>query len=241
MGTMEGRTVLVTGASRGLGEALARAFAAEGARVSICARGAGVQRVAASIRDSGGVCIGRSVDVTSEAEVGLWVEETTHELGGPDVLVNNASVLGPRVPLADHPLDAWRATLEVNLTGAFVATRAVLPAMLAAGRGSIVNVSSGAAVPPRVDWGAYAVSKHALEGFSLNLARELEGTGVRVNVVDPGSMRTGMRAAAYPAEDPDRLPPPDAKVDVFLWLAGDASAGVTGRRFRADEWSGAPG
>jgi NAD(P)-dependent dehydrogenase (short-subunit alcohol dehydrogenase family) len=114
----------------------------------------------------------------------------------------------------------WRRTLEVNLTGAFLVTRAVLPHLRAAGAGSIINVSSGAALPPRRSWGAYAVAKQALDGLSLNLAAELEGSGIRVNVVDPGSMRTPMRAAAY----------------LFLWLASDASAGVTGRRLRADEW-----
>ena len=169
--------------------------------------------------------------------VAEWVEETVRRLGPPSVLVNNASLLGPRVPLAEYPLEDWRDVLRVNLTGAFAVTRAVLPHLREAGGGSIVNVTSGAAVGPRENWGAYAVSKHALEGWSLNLAKELEGTGIRVNLVDPGSMRTGMRAAAYPSEDPRSLKTPRDAAGVFLWLAGEGAAGVTGRRFRADDWS----
>src|SRR5690554_1975855 len=108
--------------------------------------------------------------------------------------------------------------------------------MLPAGNGSIINVSSGAAIPPRPGWGAYAVSKYALEGFSRNLAAELEGSGIRVNIVDPGAMRTDMRAAAYPDEDPGTLKEPEAIAPLFLWLAGDGSQGTTGQRFQADEW-----
>lgn len=152
------------------------------------------------------------------------------------MLVNNASVLGPRVPLVQHSVDEWRRTLAVNLDGTFVATRATVPRMLSAGGGSVINVSSGAALPPRASWGAYAVSKAAVEAFTINLAAELEGTGVRANIVDPGAMRTSMRAAAYPDEDPERLRTPAAAVDVFVWLAGPDSGGVSGQRFTVGNW-----
>lgn len=238
MPELDGRTVLITGASRGLGAALAEAFAHAGARVALCARRAEALRaVAARLRAAGAVCLARAVDVRREAEIARWVQEAERTLGPPAVLVNNASVLGRRVPLAEHSPEEWRQTLEINLTGAFLAARAVLPAMLRRGDGAIINVSSGAAVLPRVRWGAYSVAKYALEGLSWNLAAELEGTGVRVNVVDPGAMRTSMRAAAYPQEDPASVKPPEAATGVFLWLASDAARGVTGRRFRADEWT----
>jgi NAD(P)-dependent dehydrogenase (short-subunit alcohol dehydrogenase family) len=233
------RTVMITGASRGLGAALARAFGEAGAAVAVCGReAAALERVAAEVRAGGGRCTARVVDVRDAAALDGWVAAVEAEWGSPSVLINNASILGPRVPLAEHPADAWREVMDVNLTGAFFAARAVLPSMTARGEGSIVNVSSGAAVPPRRAWGAYAVSKAALEAFSRNLAAELEGTGVRVNVVDPGAMRTGMRATAYPDEDPDTLDPPASVAGVFLWLAGDASRGVSGERFRAAEWTG---
>lgn len=245
MSEMEAGAVLITGASRGLGAALARAFGAAGGRVAVCARDAAALRpVAEAVRRAGGECLARAVDVADEAAVSAWVEEAARELGRPRVLINNASVLGPRVPLVEHPVDQWRATLDVNLTGAFVTARACLPAMLSAGDGVIVNVSSGAALPPRRHWGAYAVAKAALEALTANLAAELEGTGVRVNAVDPGAMRTGMRAAAYPDEDPGDVKPPEAIAELFLWLASDRARGVTGQRFQADRWrpgSPAPG
>jgi NAD(P)-dependent dehydrogenase (short-subunit alcohol dehydrogenase family) len=234
---LEDRTVMITGASRGLGAALATAFAGRGARVSICARdGTALDETADRVRGLGAECVAAEVDVTDAAAVAAWVERTEAQLGPPVVLINNASVLGPRVGLAEYPLEQWRQVLEVNLTGAFVVTGAVLPRMLAAGRGSVISVTSGAAVLPRVKWGAYSVSKYALEGWSTNLARELDGTGVRVNLVDPGAMRTGMRAAAYPAEDPATLKTPEQTTGIFLWLASDASLEVTGRRFSADRW-----
>jgi NAD(P)-dependent dehydrogenase (short-subunit alcohol dehydrogenase family) len=234
---VNGKVVLVTGASRGLGAALATAFGRAGARVAIGARDAeALAGLAAEVRRSGAACHAAALDVRDERSVRDWVRSATSELGAPSVLINNASVLGPRVPLAEHGIAAWRGTLDINLTGAFLATRAVLPSMLEQGDGSIVNVSSGAAVPPRVRWGAYAVSKHALEGFSRNLAEELKDTGVRVNLVDPGAMRTEMRAAAYPDEDPATVKTPEDTTGVFLWLASGASRGVTGQRFRADEW-----
>lgn len=233
----DGAVVMITGASRGLGKALATAFSRAGATVSLCARSpSSLESICAEITAAGGRCLARSVDVRDEQAVNAWVTETVEALGTPTVLINNASLLGPRSPLADFPLDSWREVLEVNLTGTLVVSRAVLRPMREARQGSIINVSSGAAIPPRKEWGAYAVSKDALEGLSINLASELEGSGVRVNIVDPGAMRTGMRAAAYPSEDPDTLKRPDTIGPLFLWLASDAAARVTGQRFQADDW-----
>jgi NAD(P)-dependent dehydrogenase (short-subunit alcohol dehydrogenase family) len=233
----ENETVLITGASRGLGAALARAFAEVGAAIALAARGrAALNALAAELRSSGARCHAAAIDVRDETAVEEWVREAAAELGPPTVLINNASLLGPRAPLLDIAPDEWRGTLDVNLTGAFLACRSVIPIMLAHGGGSVVNVSSGAAVPPRTNWGAYAVSKHALEGFTSNLAAELAGTGVRVNSVDPGAMRTAMRGAAYPDEDPASVKTPAEAVGVFLWLGSTASRGVTGERFRADGW-----
>lgn len=233
-----GRTILITGASRGLGAALAVAFGRAGARVAICARdGQALDAVAEAVVETGAACYTRALDVRDEGKVEAWVRGAEQALGTPAVLVNNASALGPRVAIAEHDVAAWRETLDVNLTGAFLTSHSVLPFMLHRGDGVILNVSSGAAAPPRVEWGAYAVSKHALEGLSLNLAAELAGTGVRVNIVDPGAMRTEMRAAAYPAEDPAGVKLAAEVTGVFLWLAGDEAREVTGQRFRADEWA----
>jgi NAD(P)-dependent dehydrogenase (short-subunit alcohol dehydrogenase family) len=129
----------------------------------------------------------------------------------------------------------------VNLTGTLIPTQAVLPGMREAGRGSIINVSSGVGNLARQRWGAYAITKWGVEALARNLALEEAAAGVRVNIVDPGQLRTGMRRAAYPEEDPLRPSPPADATAVFLWLASDDSAGVTGERFRALEWRETPG
>ncbi len=228
--------ILITGASRGLGRALALAYLERGANVAICARSRSeLERIEAAATNTG-ECLASEVDVTDRDQVEHWVEAATSRWGAPTALINNASLLGPRVPLREFPLAEWRQVLEVNLTGTFLATNAVLPAMLPAGEGSIINVSSGAAIPPRRDWGAYAISKNAVDALTRNLAAELEGSGVRINSVDPGAMRTSMRAAAYPDEDPTTLKEPAAIFPLFEWLTGTESKGISGERFQADEW-----
>jgi NAD(P)-dependent dehydrogenase (short-subunit alcohol dehydrogenase family) len=237
-GSLSGEVVMITGASRGLGRALAAAFAAAGAGVSGCGRSrAGLLETERVLRERGLAMHSATVDITDEAALAGWAEDVERVLGTPTVLINNASVLGARVPLQAHDVREWRTTLDVNLTGSFLAARAVLPAMRQARRGSIIQLSSGAAIPPRTSWGAYSVSKIAADGLALNLAEELKGSGVRVNIVDPGPMQTQMRAAAYPDEDPSTLEAPQARVGVFLWLAGPASGEVTGQRFTARDWT----
>lgn len=117
-------------------------------------------------------------------------------------------------------------------------TRALLPLLEAAPDASIVFTSSGVGRVGRAYWGAYAVSKFATEGLSQTLAEELEHTGVRVNALNPGGTRTAMRAAAYPAEDPATLPEPEAHMDLYLYLMGRHSTGVTGRSIDAATWRG---
>lgn len=229
--------VLITGASRGLGRALARAFGRAGARLVLCARGEPeLREVAEGLAGSGAEVEWSAADVRDEAAMGALVSAAAARFGRVSALVNNASVLGPRIPLRDHDLEEWRQVIDVNLTGTLVPTLAVLPGMRAAGRGSIINLSSGAANVARTDWGGYAVSKAAVEALSRNLALEEAAAGVRVNVVDPGRLRTDMRREAYPDEDPSSPAPPEAAVGVFLWLASPASAGVTGERFDALDW-----
>ncbi|MGK7311158.1 MAG: SDR family NAD(P)-dependent oxidoreductase [Candidatus Longimicrobiales bacterium M2_2A_002] len=231
------RTVFITGASRGLGRALAQAFADAGSNLVLCARGEDdMARVADTLRDDTQVEWG-AVDVADEADVAALVARATERFGPIDALVNNASILGPRVPLREHPIDEWRQVLDVNLTGTLIPILAVLPGMREAGRGSIINVSSGVGNIARERWGAYAISKWGVEALSKNLALEEEEAGIRVNIVDPGRLRTEMRREAYPEEDPKKPSPPEDATDVFLWLASPESKGVTGERFRALEWS----
>lgn len=227
---------MISGGSRGLGAALARRYGEEGAAVSICARGedelAAVRR---ELEDRGIDCLAVPADVTRAGQVEAWRDATAERFGRVDVLVNNASILGPRVPIQDYPEDAWRSVLEVNLTGAYLCARALLPELRRTG-GSIINVSSGVGDHGRPEWGAYCVSKNGLEALSELLAGEAREDGIRVNAVDPGSMRTEMRAAAYPDEDPQTLPTPYEVTDVFVYLASDRSRDITAQRFRAQDF-----
>lgn len=233
---LENRVAMISGGSKGLGAALARRFAEEGASVSICARGEEeLEEVASEVRGTGAKCVAVTADVTDAGEVETWVSETLDAFGEVHAFVNNASILGPRVTIEAFPEDAWRKVLDVNLTGSFLCARAVLPALRET-RGSLINVSSGVGDHGRPRWGAYSVSKNGLEALTGILAGELESAGVRVNTVDPGGMRTEMRVAAYPEEDPQTLPTPYEVTDVFVYLASDRSRGVSGERFRAQEF-----
>jgi NAD(P)-dependent dehydrogenase (short-subunit alcohol dehydrogenase family) len=233
-----GKVALVTGGSRGIGKAIATAYAREGARVFICARNEeSVARAVLEIRNNGGEIDGMAGDVGNLKDVDRIVQGASAKYGAIDVLVNNASLLGPRVPIADYPLPAWEEVLRVNVTGVFLMTQRVLRLMMAQRNGSIINVSSGVGRVGKARWGAYAVSKFAVEGFTQLLAEEVKDCGIRANAVNPGATRTAMRAAAYPDEDPLTLPVPEKIVPVFVYLASDASRAVTGKSFEAQEWS----
>ncbi len=233
---LSGKVAMISGGSKGLGAALARRFAAEGAAVSLCARnGDELETVVREIEAGGGRALGVVGDVTSEEEMASWVAETRATLGPVNILVNNASLLGQRLPIEEYSADVWRQVVDVNLTGAFLVAKATTPALRETG-GSMIHVSSGVGDHGRPLWGAYCASKNGLEALSEMLAGELEEDGVRSNAVDPGAMRTEMRAEAYPAEDPDNVPTPAEVADVFVWLASDRSADVTGQRFRAKEF-----
>lgn len=238
---LTGEVVLVTGASRGLGRALAEAYGRAGAALVLCARGEEELGEVGSALSSSGVAVEwAAADVSDARAMESLVRRAEERLGPVSVLVNNASVLSGRAMLRDVDPEDWRAVLAVNLTGAFIAARTVLPSMRRTGRGSIINVTSGVGNRARPRWGPYAVSKWGLEGLSQNLAVEEADAGIRVNLVDPGRLRTDMRQAAYPEEDPAEQTPPEDVAGVFLWLASSGSAGVTGRRFIAPDWRGDP-
>ncbi len=233
---LQGKVALITGGSRGIGLAIARAYLQEGAAVALCARDAAALAAAVeSLRslDDGARILARPCDVTRPEEVEALIAAVEAVFSRLDVLVNNAAVLGPRVPIAEYPLEAWREVLEVNVTGVFLVTRAALPLMRRTGGGSIINLSSGVGRRGRARWGAYAVSKGAIEIFTQILAEELAPEGIRVNAVNPGPTRTRMRAQAYPEEDPLSLPAPEEIVPIFVYLASDESREITGQSLDA--------
>jgi NAD(P)-dependent dehydrogenase (short-subunit alcohol dehydrogenase family) len=239
MGALDGKYVMITGASRGLGRALALAFAREGAAgLALVARGvADLDEVARVVAEAApGALVHRSVaDVGDAADVERAVATTLEAFGGRlDALDNNASALGPSpMPyLVDYPADEFRRVLETNLVAPFLLIKKLLPALVERA-GSVVNVTSAAGVTGYPGWGAYGISKFGIEGLSETWAAELDGTGVRVNWVDPGDMNTEMHRAAEPDEDPSEWADPGEVTGVFVYLVSDASAEVTGRRFEA--------
>jgi NAD(P)-dependent dehydrogenase (short-subunit alcohol dehydrogenase family) len=234
-----GKVALVTGGSRGIGRAIASVYASEGAHVFICGRNAqDVERTIGEIRRSRGQIDGCAGDIGSAADVERIVRTATARFGTIDVLVNNAGILGPRAPIAEYPIDAWQEVIRINLSGIFLMIREVLPIMRAKRSGSIINVTSGVGRHGKAQWGAYAASKGGLELLTQVLAEELKDAGVRVNAVNPAATRTAMRAEANPTEDPQTLPTPDEIVPIFLYLAADESASISGHSLDARDWIG---
>src|SRR5512144_2420363 len=196
-----GRSVLVTGGSRGLGRALGASLARRGARLVLTARGgAALEESVAAIRAEGGEAHGLVSDQGAKEAVHRLVGAASALAGPVDVLVLNASTLG-RVPLrelSETEDEDFARVLEVNLLGPFRLAKAVVGSMVLRGSGLVVGISSDAAVSGYPGWGAYGVSKAALDHLLRTWAAELEGTGVRVFGVDPGEMNTRMHAEAIP-------------------------------------------
>ncbi|MGH7430381.1 MAG: SDR family NAD(P)-dependent oxidoreductase [Candidatus Methylomirabilales bacterium] len=236
---LQGKVALVTGGSQGIGRAVAAAYAREGATVIVTARHIErLEAAAAKIRKGGGDVVPLRADVADRQQVQQLAGEIKRRFDGLHVLVNNASLLGPRVPILEYPEEDWEAVVAVNLHGPFFVIKACLPLMIPTGGGSIINVSSGVGRIGKPRWGAYAASKFALEGFTQVLAAELLPFHIRVNAVNPGGTRTGMRAAAYPEEDPLTLPTPEQITPVFVYLASDESRDVTGKSLEARDFMG---
>lgn len=229
-GRLAGSRVVVTGASRGLGRALAEAFAAEGARLVVTATSARrAEGTVGRLRERGAEAQAVALDLRDRASIAEAAAQTVAVLGRVDVLVNNAGLLGRRIGLADHPLDVWDEVVQVNLSGTFAFTQALIPAI--AHGGAVITVTSGAA--GRAGWGAYGVSKLAIEGVSAMFREELADTGIRFVAVNPGGLRTQMRAAAYPQEDPATVPHPSSIAAAFLAIAAGEDPGP---RIDAREW-----
>jgi NAD(P)-dependent dehydrogenase (short-subunit alcohol dehydrogenase family) len=236
---LQGKVALVTGGSQGIGRAVAAAYAREGATVIVTARHLErLEAAAAEIRKGGGDVVPLRADVADRQQVQQLAGEIERRFDGLHVLVNNASLLGPRVPILEYPEEDWEAVVAVNLHGPFFVIKACLPLMIPTSGGSIINVSSGVGRIGKPRWGAYAASKFALEGLTQLLAAELQPFHIRVNAVNPGGTRTGMRAAAYPEEDPLTLPTPEQITPVFVYLASDESRDVTGQSLEARDFLG---
>jgi len=240
-GRLEGKLAIVTGAARGQGEAICRAFVDEGARVVGCdVLDEDGEGVAASI---GGTATYRHLDVADEQNWQSVVTWCTETLGNPNVLVNNAGIVRA-APMEETTLDDYRAVVEVNQVGCFLGMRSVIGPMREAGGGSIVNTSSVAGLHGVRGVIAYAASKYAVRGMTRSAALELGVDGIRVNSIHPGTIDTPMvnteefahvdRAAYFSAIPAGRIGQPRDVAMLALFLASDESAYCTGAEFIVD-------
>ena len=242
MARLEGKVALVTGAARGQGEAEARLFVAEGARVLLAdVLDEEGEKVAASLGDA---ALYRSLDVTDEAQWQAAVERAVSAFGRLDVLVNNAGIVTPPLPLEETTLASFERVVRVNQIGVFLGMKTCVPALRAAGGGSIVNISSIAGLEGVEGSVAYVSSKFAVRGMTKTAALELGRDGIRVNSVHPGGVATPMVLSgdfdgidqddAYDGAPISRIGEPEELARLVLFLASDESSFSTGSEFVAD-------
>ena len=222
-GRLADRVALITGASRGLGAALGKLFAREGAHVVLVARTVGgLEEVDDAIRADGHSATLAPLDLTDREQIDQMAAAIAQRFGRLDVLVGNAALLGGLYPTGQMPDALWDSVFALNVTANARLIRAFDPLLRASGTGRAIFVTSRAAQTARAYWGAYAASKAALETLVKVYAAEVERFAVKVNLIDPGPVRSQMRAQAFPGEDPLSLPSPD---DIAPWFLGLAEAG----------------
>lgn len=233
---LKDRLALVTGASRGIGRAVALALAQNGAHVVIAARTIGaLEELDDEIRAAGGKATLLQLDLSQGDKIDQLGPTLYQRWGKLDILVGNAGILGPLSPLHHVTEDAWNAVIEVNLTANWRLIRTLDPLLKRSDAGRAVFVTASASTGKTAYWGPYAVSKAGLETLVKTYAHELADTPVRVNLVNPGPMRTQMRAKAFPGEDPNKLPAPEEIVPLFLELLSPQCA-LNGRIVNFSEW-----
>jgi NAD(P)-dependent dehydrogenase (short-subunit alcohol dehydrogenase family) len=236
---LKDRIIMVTGAGSGIGRAAAKAYAAHGATVILVGRTVSrLEEVYDEIEAAGHpkpAIVPMNFEgaaVKDYEELAMTIEDNFGHLDG---LLHNAGILGDRSPVEVYNPETWNKVMQVNATAPFLLSRAMIPLLRKARAASVIFTSSGVGRKAKAYWGAYAVSKFAVEGLSQLMADELddERNNVRVNCLNPGATRTSMRALAYPAEDPDKNPAPEELMPVYLYLMGKDSEGVNGQQLDA--------
>lgn len=237
-GELAGRVIAVTGATGGIGRALCLAAAAQGAQLVLLARNE--RKLRALHAELEQIAPGAALMAPLDLEKALAsdydriADAVDQQYGRLDGLVHCAALLGTLTPIEQYDVPAWCRVMHVNLTAAFALTQVLLPVLRKSADASVIFTSSGVGRRGRAYWGAYAVSKFAIEGFMQVLADELSGNStVRVNAVNPGKVRTAMRRQAYPSENLLSLPLPEAVLEPYLRLLGPRGTGITGQSIDA--------
>ncbi|MFC8427574.1 SDR family NAD(P)-dependent oxidoreductase [Streptomyces sp. NPDC057253] len=247
---VNGRSVIVTGAGSGIGRAAALAFASQGDRVVVADLNAdGAHAVVKEIESAGGIAVAVTGDLSEQAVVDRVAATAVERFGGVDVLVNNAGIMDRMSALADVSDAEWERVIRVNLTAPFLLTRAVLPHMLDAGGGAIVNTASEAALRGSAAGAAYTASKHGIVGLTKSLAVMYRKNGIRANAICPGGTATAIsveadQAAHGPATigphfvNLGRISQPEEQAAVILFLASKAAGNINGAILPVDDgWS----
>ncbi|MDA1099605.1 MAG: SDR family NAD(P)-dependent oxidoreductase [Proteobacteria bacterium] len=217
---LKDRLAVITGASRGVGAAVAKAYAAEGAHVILIARTTGgLEEVDDDIKAAGGSATLVPMDLSDFAAIDDLGRQIFERWGKLDILVGNAAILGDLSPVGHIRPEVWQRAYDLNVTANYRLIRSLDPLLRQSDAGRVVFVTSGAARHLRPYWALYASTKAALDAIAQIYARETEKTKVRVNLVNPGPTRTALRAAAFPGEDPGQLPPPEHVAETLIRLA----------------------
>ena len=235
---LKDKVVLVTGASDGIGKASAIAYAKHGATVVLLGRSVPkLEAVYDEIEQAGfnkPAIYPLDLAVAAEHDYQELANILHREFGKLDGLLHNAGILGELTPIEQYPAELWQKVMQVNVDSAFMLTQTTLPLLRNADNASLIFTSSSVGRKGRAYWGAYSVSKFAVEGLMQVLAEELENTSkVRVNSINPGATRTAMRSSAFPAENPESLCLPEEILAAYLYLMGDDSIGTHGQSIDA--------
>lgn len=232
----EGKVAAITGGARGIGAACARRLTALGARVALWDRDLDLARQTASVLEG---ALAVAYDAAAEGSAAAALAETERALGSVDILVASAGITGPNHPVADYPLAQWKQVIDVNLTGVFLANRAVVPGMVGRGWGRIVNLASIAGKEGNPNAAAYSASKAGVIALTKSLGKELAGTGVRVNCIAPAAIRTEMLGQMTEQHvqfmlskiPMGRFGEADEAAALAVWLASDQCSFSTGAVF----------
>lgn len=237
-GLLQNRILLVTGAGDGIGRAAALGFARLGATVILLGKTLSkLEAVYDQIEQEGGprpAIIPLNLETATASDYTQLANTLEEEFGRLDGLLLNAAILGDMRPLEYFPADAFEKVMKVNVTAPFLLVRNLMPLLRLSDQGSIIFTTSSVGRKGRANWGAYGISKFAVEGMMQTLADETRNTSaIKVNCINPGATRTRMRANAYPGEDPATVCPPEAILGLYFYLMGKDSAGVTGQSLDA--------